>query len=62
MGVTPTLWESWLSPPPSGSSDRLRDAVLFDRRPMFSCVKADPFGTSLLKESCKEKGDGGEEK
>jgi len=49
VGVTPILWESWLSPPPSGSSDRLRDAALFDRRLMFSCVKADPFGTSLLK-------------
>lgn len=50
VGVTPARWESWPSPPPSGSSDRLRDAILFDRRPMFSWVKADPFGTSLLKE------------
>jgi len=58
VGVTPALCESWLSPAPSGSSDRLRDAVLFDRRPMFSCVKADPFGTSLLKESWGERGGG----
>lgn len=49
VGVTPARWESWPSPPPSGSSDRLRDVMLFDRRPMFSWVKADPFGTSLLK-------------
>lgn len=52
VGVTPVRWESWLSPPPSGSSVRLRDVVLFERRLIFSCVKADPFGTSLLKEWC----------
>lgn len=51
VGVTPARWGSWPSPPPSGSSDRLRDAMLLDRRPMFSWVKADPFGTSLLKGS-----------
>lgn len=61
VGETPALWESWLSPPPSGSSDRLRDAVLLDRRPMFSCVKGDPFGTSLLKGSGEKKVGGGEE-
>lgn len=55
VGVTPARWESWPSPPPSGSSDRLRDVMLFDRRPMFSWVKADPFGTSLLKGRWGEK-------
>lgn len=48
LGATPGLWESLLSPPPSGSSARFRELVWFDRRPMFSCVKADPFGTSLF--------------
>lgn len=35
------------APPPSGSSDRLRELVLLDRRLTFSWVEADPFGTSL---------------
>lgn len=37
-----------MSPPPSGSSDRFRELVLLDRRLIFSCVNADPLGTSLL--------------
>lgn len=48
LDVTPDLWESLLSPPPSGSSDRFRELVLLDRRLIFSCVNADPLGTSLL--------------
>lgn len=47
-GATPGLWESLLSPPPSGSAARLREPVLADRRPTLSCVRAEPFGTSLL--------------
>lgn len=46
-GVAPVLWASGSPPPPSVSSDKLRAAALFERRPIFSWVWADPFGTSL---------------
>lgn len=54
-GATPGLWESLLSPPPSGSAARLREPVLADRRPTLSCVRAEPFGTSLLTLKKKKK-------